>query len=152
MNLIVEVSMKIKNLFQNLGCQVCWQEMVSIYLLFKRFHVKTGGSNKCFLIGLIRKLDFICCYNDNFINSNHWHIRTHWSSSSDCRRKRSFSSSTTWRAARRSIWQRRHSRNRAGGFTQSTWCGSNGMRSPRSSMRSMNRCSQLWLLSMLHII
>lgn len=47
-------------------------------------------------------------------------IQIHWSSSSGCRRKRSSSFSTTWRGARRSTWQLKHSRNRVGGSTPST--------------------------------
>lgn len=64
-------------------------------------------------------------------------IQIHWSSSSGCRRKRSSSFSTTWRGARRSTWQLRHSRNRVGGSTPSTWCGSNATRSPRRSTKSL---------------
>lgn len=64
-------------------------------------------------------------------------IQIHWSSSSGCRRKRSSSFSTTWRGARRSTWQLKHSRNRVGGSTPSTWCGSNATRSPRRSTKSL---------------
>lgn len=77
--------------------------------------------------------------NQSSINRLNFHIRIQLISFNVSQRKRFSLCFITWKVRRLNIWPRKLSKSKAGDFTRSTWCGSKGMKSRRSSTRSLSR-------------